>query len=154
MAGIKDVIAEDISKTPIPNMLKLLYGMGDAMDLLRLEVDRMIRDVYREHGIQTRHGFAEMDLKGLTEYCKAAKSMSYWFDRAIEPKIQVSTLDEDGNGECYDNFHSDSNMLLRWVMYGVDRMIYHPELLDTVKGLSKGEQRAFPDELIERFNQR
>lgn len=151
-----DLVTEDIMATCIPNMLKLLYGIADAMMILAYEIDKQIRYIYLKHGIPAKHGFAESDLKGLGEYVKAAKSMSYWFDRSIEPRIQSSTVNENNEFdiELYDHYHSDSNWLLRAICYCIDRQANHEGILDNIKRLKKPNPCIIDEEIIEKFRQK
>ena len=156
MARNGNIIAEEVMKTSIPAQLHLLYGIANAMDILRIAIDGQLKDIYYRFGEdfkKTVHGFGEQDTRGLVNYTRAAKAMAIGFEKDMERMIQAATSDDDGKVviENYDSFMNDSNWCIKLLMYAVDRNVTRQDILDMVKAIPKAEKAVFPDELIERL---
>lgn len=155
-------VAEEVMKTSIPNQLHLLYGLANAMDILRIAIDGELRDMYARHAsahptqFVNPKGFSEGDLRGFTNYTRAAKAMAIGFEKDMEHMVQAATMDDDGkvNVETYDYFMHDSNWILKLVMYAIDRNLTDQGILEAIKAIPKSGEGLFPDELIERFTLR
>lgn len=156
MARNGNIIAEEVMKTSIPAQLHLLYGIANAMDILRIAIDDQLRDIYYRYGKDTknaRHGFGEHDRRSLRNYIHAAKAMEIGFEKDMERMIQAATSDDEGRvvTENYDYFMNDSNWCIKLLMYAVDRNVTRQDILEMVKAIPKAEKSVFPDELIERL---
>lgn len=156
MARNGNIIAEEVMKTSIPSQLHLLYGIANAMDILRIAIDDQLRDIYYRFGKDTKnkiHGFGEQDRRSLKNYIHSAKAMEMGFEKDMERMIQAATLGDDGKVDIdnYDSFMNDSNWCIKLLMYAVDRNVTRQDILDMVKAIPKAEKSIFPDELIERL---
>lgn len=115
------VIRKEIAESSIPEMLKALYLLADAVSVMSSVSFRRIRRVFREHGYETR----ENDLlTGITRYCELTKAASYQFERRVEPQIIGATFRRDDGStdiDAYDRFNADANELCRLVLLYIDR---------------------------------
>lgn len=115
-------IHEDIDASTIPQELKAVYMLANALQLMVDTSFRRIRSVYAKHG-------ALIDgndlLKGITDYCKMTKAASWQFFNRIEPQINGATFevgrDAAEGADAYDNFNEDCNEIVRLVLLYLDR---------------------------------
>lgn len=122
-----DKIRADIDNSTIPDMLKVVYLMASATELLSQQSFLRIKAVFARHGFVTR----ENDLlSGINQYCKLIRQASYQFFERIDPQILDSTWglgrdennpDAPGNSSALDGFNEDANEICRLVLLYIDR---------------------------------
>ena len=154
-----DKIREDIGNSTIPDMLKVVYLMASATELLSQQSFLRIKAVFARHGFVAR----ENDLlSGINQYCKLIRQASYQFFERIDPQILDATWgigrDEDnpdapGNSSALDGFNEDANEICRLVLLYIDRTARDNEAFSKVfKTLRKLPSTGmFNDEDIARF---
>ena len=122
-----DKIRADIDNSTIPDMLKVVYLMASATELLSQQSFLRIKAVFARHGFITR----ENDLlSGINQYCKLIRQASYQFFERIDPQIMDATWglgrdennpDAAGNTSALDGFNEDANEICRLVLLYLDR---------------------------------
>lgn len=111
-------IKKDISSSTIPEMLKILYLMANATEIMSQQSFQRIKAVFAKHGLKTQEN--EL-LTGINQYCKFVKSASYQFFAKIDPQIINATFGTDGNASALDGFNEDANELCRLILLYFDR---------------------------------
>ena len=123
----RDLIREDVGKSTIPDMLKVMYLMANATELLSQQSLLRIKAVYARHGFRVKEN--EL-LSGINQYCKLIRQASFQFFDKIDPQIVNATWgigrDEDdpnapGNADALDGFNEDANEVCRLVLLYIDR---------------------------------
>ena len=111
-------IREDISKSTIPEQLKVLYLMANATEILSQQSFQRIRAVFAQHGLVTK----ENDLlTGINQYCRLIKMASFQFFDRIDPQIINATW---GMGRDEDNPDAPPRrqcLRLGWIQRGRQR---------------------------------
>ena len=123
----RKAIYNDIKSSTIPEQLKVLYLMANAVELLSVQSFERTKAVFRKHGYNVRDN--EL-LTGITDYCKLIKRASFLFEQRIDPQIIGATWgaekddenpDAPGDTAAYDSFQRDGNEIIRLVMLYIDR---------------------------------
>lgn len=157
----KDIekIRGDINKSTIPDMLKALYLMANATELMSQQSFLRIRAVFARYGYVVNEN--EL-LSGINQYCKLIRQATFQFFSRIDPQITNATWgigrdegrpDSPGNTNALDGFNEDSNEVCRLVLLYLDRTCRNNESYATVfKTLRKLPSCGmFNDEDIARF---
>lgn len=120
-------IRADIKASTIPEELKVLYMLANAVEIISNQSLLRIKAVYARHG----YNIKENDmLTGLNKYCQMQKLASNQFFERIDPHIINATWgcdrDEDdpnapGNPAAMDSFNEDSNEIIRLIYLYIDR---------------------------------
>lgn len=122
-----DKIRSDIDKSTIPDMLKVLYLMANATELLSQQSFLRIKAVFAKNGFIAKEN--EL-LSGINQYCKLIKQATFQFFDRIDPQITNATWgigrNEDdpnapGNTSALDGFNEDANEICRLVLLYIDR---------------------------------
>lgn len=122
-----DKIREDIGKSTIPDMLKVLYLMANATELLSQQSFLRIKAVFARYGLVVKEN--EL-LSGINKYCKLIRQATFQFFERIDPQITDATWglgrDENepnapGNSSALDGFNEDANEICRLVLLYIDR---------------------------------
>ena len=122
-----DKIRADIDNSTIPDMLKVLYLMANATELLSSQSFLRIKAVFAKHGFVVREN--EL-LSGINQYCKLIRQATYQFFERIDPQITNATWgigrdennpDAPGNSSALDGFNEDANEIVRLVLLFIDR---------------------------------
>lgn len=122
-----DKIRGDISKSTIPDMLKILYLMANATELLSQQSFLRIKAVFARNGFVAKENAL---LTGINQYCKLIRQATFQFFERIDPQITNATWglgrDDDnpnapGNASALDGFNEDANEICRLVLLYVDR---------------------------------
>ena len=122
-----DKIRSDIDKSTIPDMLKVLYLMANATELLSQQSFLRIKAVFAKNGFIAKEN--EL-LTGINQYCKLIRQASFQFFDRIDPQITNATWgigrNEDdpnapGNTSALDGFNEDANEICRLVLLYIDR---------------------------------
>ena len=122
-----DKIRSDIDKSTIPDMLKVLYLMANATELLSQQSFLRIKAVFAKNGFIAKEN--EL-LSGINQYCKLIKQATFQFFDRIDPQITNATWgigrNEDdpnapGNTSALDGFNEDANEICRLVLLYLDR---------------------------------
>lgn len=121
-------IRSDIDSSTIPEMLKVLYLMANATEILSQQSFQRIKAVFVKNGVVPKEN--EM-LTGINDYCKTVRQSATQFFKYIEPHIKGATFDVfyDRNDRemienaiaSYDDFNADSCELVRLILLYVDR---------------------------------
>lgn len=154
-----DTIREDIGKSTIPDMLKVLYLMANATELLSAQSFLRIKAVFARHGFVVKENAL---LSGINQYCKLIRQATYAFFERIDPQITNATWglgrDEDnpdapGNPSALDGFNEDANEVVRLVLLFIDRTARsndgYAKVFKTLRQLPSSG--IFNDEDIARF---
>ena len=160
----KKAIKDDLMRTTIPDQMKLMYMLANAVDMMREVLDGRIRAAYAVRGQDTT---ANPLLSGLNRYCGAIKQASRFFNDWVEPQIIGSTFfagmdvdsdddKADGNVSLYDQFLNDCGILVRLAMLFTDRCSGDEDALREVSGMLRRMRShgVFKDEDIDRFRTR
>ena len=153
-------IREEISKTTIPEELKVLYLMAAATELINQNAFERIKAVFLSHGLTPKEN--EL-LTGITDYCKHVKLASFLFESRIEDQIIGATFGasdsqegEEERARRYDQFTNDAGVICRLVMLFVDRASLSEEAYRRVFKLLRQlpSMGYFKDEDFTRFKTR
>jgi hypothetical protein len=128
-------IRSDISKTTIPDELKVLYIMANALELMNTQVLERIKGIYVRNGYRIREN--EL-LSGLNTYCESVKAAQYHFQERVHPQICGATSDINGT-KSYDWFNSDTNELCRLILLYIDRTARNNENFTEIFQLLKAQ---------------
>lgn len=114
-------IRRDIKASTIPEELKLMYLLANAVEIMSQQSFRRLKSVYARHGYTLKENTM---LTGLNDYCKFIKLASCQFFDRIDPHIINATwgasTDADG-AAVMDSFEEDANEIIRLLMLYVDR---------------------------------
>ena len=135
----------DVDASTIPQQLKAIYILANALELMTTNAFQRLRSVYLRNGVEVK----ENDLlKGITDYCRMTKMASWQFFNRIEPQITGATFeigrDYQEKAGLYDDFSEDSNYL--------DRTAHNERWRDVFAQLRKMPSMGlFKDEDYTRF---
>lgn len=154
-----DKIRADIDKSTIPDMLKVLYLMANATEILSQQSFLRIKAVFARHGLVVKENAL---LSGINQYCKLIRQATYAFFERIDPQITNATWglgrdennpDAPGNSSALDGFNEDANEVVRLVLLFIDRTARnndgYAKVFKTLRQLSSAG--IFTDEDIARF---
>ncbi len=110
-------IWKDIDASTIPEEIKALYLLADAVETMSTQVFERIKTVYVRNGFKLKEN--EL-LTGINEYSKTVKRASFLFYNKIEPQVSGATFDIGGVEE-YDNFNGWACEICRLVLLYLDR---------------------------------
>lgn len=116
-------IWNEIEASTIPEEIKALYLLADAVETMNTQVFERIKRVYVRHGFKLSEN--EL-LTGINEYCRSVKKASFLFYQKVEPQITGATFDI-GGVEHYDNFNGWANELCRLNLLYLDRCAGDPD---------------------------
>lgn len=114
-------IRRDIKASTIPEELKLMYLLANAVEIMSQQSMRRLESVYVRHGYNLKENTM---LTGLNQYCRFVKLASCQFFDRVDPHIINATwgVGRDADGAAVmDSFNEDSNEIIRLVMLYVDR---------------------------------
>lgn len=120
-------IRADIKASSIPEELKVLYLLANAVEIISQQFLLRLKSVYARHGYKIKDN--DM-LTGLNQYCAYQKMAAFQFFERIDPAIINATWgadrDEDdpnapGNAAAMDSFNEDANEIIRLVYLYIDR---------------------------------
>mgnify|MGYP004552722701 CR=1 FL=1 len=117
---ILDGIDAELDASTIPTEMVTAALICNALDLILRDVDKRIRTVYRNHGLNVKVTDNENILTGMSRYSKAVHNALYWFERDIEPRVVDCTFNSSGV-IAYDDFKCSANELCRFIFMLVDR---------------------------------
>lgn len=157
-------IHADVDASTIPEMLKALYMMANATEILSQQSYQRIRAVFARNGVVPKGNDL---LTGINNYCKSVKLATTQFFHYIEPQVSGATFDVLYDREnpqktasvaaaAYDDFDSDSCELIRLVLLYIDRTAKNGENYAKVFKLLRTMPPGglFTDEDISRFKQK
>ena len=113
----KKRIWSEIEASTIPEEIKALYLLADAVETMSTQIFERIKMVYVKHGYKLNEN--EL-LTGINDYCKSVKLASFHFFQKIEPQVSGATFDIGGTVH-YDNFNGWANELCRLTLLYLDR---------------------------------
>lgn len=120
-------IRADIKASSIPEELKVLYLLANAVEIISQQSLLRLKSVYARHGYKIKDN--DM-LTGLNQYCAYQKMAAFQFFERIDPAIINATWgadrDEDDpnapeNAAAMDSFNEDANEIIRLVYLYIDR---------------------------------
>lgn len=146
-------IHADIDASTIPQQLKAVYILANALQLMVENSYQRLRAVHARNGVQINGNDL---LKGITDYCKTTKMASWQFFNRIEPQINGATFEigRDYEESCglYDNFSEESNELCRLFLLYLDRTAKNERWRDVFALLRRMPSTGtFNDEDFTRF---
>lgn len=144
------LVHADIDRTSIPWELKLMAQLANATQIVAEDVDRRIRNAYRQRGIFPKQDNAI--LTGFGSYCRYTRLAASEFFRNVEPHISDATFG-CGGAEAYDAFNKAGNVAVRLFMLYGDRVADEKSYAKLFETLRKMPSRnVFTDEDIARFS--
>lgn len=106
-----------IEASTIPEEIKVLYLMADAVETMSTQIFERIKAVYVRHGYKLSENKL---LTGIVEYSKTVKRSSFLFYNKIEPQVSGATFDIGGT-DSYNDFNGWANEICRLVLLYMDR---------------------------------
>jgi len=145
----RKIISADIQASTIPEELKALYLLADAVEIMNSQIFERIKWIYAKNGYNMKEN--EL-LTGITDYCKEVKKAQFLFSQKIEPQISGATFGIGGS-TSYDSFNRWANELCRLVLLYLDRNAGDKEafskVFTTLRKLKPGG--VFKDEDISKY---
>ncbi len=116
-------VRRDIKASTIPEELKVMYLLADALEIMSRRSFRRIKAVYARHGYALKENTM---LTGLNGYCKFIKMATHQFFERVDPHIINATYgaaetETDDAVALMDSFNRDANEIVRLVMLYIDR---------------------------------
>ncbi len=116
-----DEIGKEIESSTILSEMVACTLMCNSLDIMLRDVDKRIRAIYRNHGLNVKVSDDESNIiSGMSRYSKAVHNALYWFERDVEKYITDCTFESTGV-VSYDDFKMSANELDRFVLMLIDR---------------------------------
>lgn len=147
----KASVVDKINTSSIPYKIRLVFGLANAIEWLRVDVTRDIRAVAVTEGLVSKDENLRGYWNALDNMIRAVNQMSYWFDKWVEPNIQMLSEDDKTgkiDAEVYDRLNNDSKEIVRLIMAYFDRKI-SPNLIDEI--MKQKSFGIFSEEDFKRF---
>lgn len=118
---IRDKAWQRVSDSKIPDLVKVAMLMANSLNLLTVQIDRMVRAEMAAMGVSCKASGGDGDIiRGLRNYSDKVKAAMYWFERDLQNFITDSTFDSYGV-KAYDNFNRSSAEVIQLLMLAADR---------------------------------
>lgn len=150
---IRDKAWQRISGSKIPDLVKTAMLMANSLNLLTVQIDRMIRAEMSAMGIPCKASNTDGDIiRGLRNYSEKAKAAMYWFERDLQNFITDSTFGSYGV-KAYDDFNHSSAEVIQLVLLAIDRGEADRGMEKVFRALHRLKAGTrFGDEDIDKFN--
>ena len=127
--------------------------MANSLNLLTVQIDRMIRAEMSAMGIPCKASNTDGDIiRGLRNYSEKAKAAMYWFERDLQNFITDSTFGSYGV-KAYDDFNHSSAEVIQLVLLAIDRGEADRGMEKVFRALHRLKAGTrFGDEDIDKFN--
>ncbi len=123
-------VRRDIKASTIPEELKVMYLLANAVEIMSQQSFRRLKSVYVRHGYTLKENTM---LTGLNDYCRFIKMATRQFFDRIDPHIINATWgaaqdsDSTEGVAVLDSFDEDANEIIRLVMLYIDRTALNKE---------------------------
>lgn len=111
-----------IDASTIPQELKAVYMLANAVQIMTESTFRRIELIFLENGLEAHSNSL---LHGIEEYCRMVRKAGRHFFDKIEPQIGGATFeigrDASEGCELYDSFNQDCDELIRLMLLYIDR---------------------------------
>lgn len=150
---LRDKAWQRITESRIPDLVKAAMLMANSLNLLTVQVDRMIRAEMAAMGLPCKASNTDGDIiRGLRNYSEKAKAAMYWFERDLQAFIQNCTFGTYGV-KAYDNFNHSSAEVIQLLLLAIDRGEVDGGMVKVFRSLHRLKAGTrFSDEDIEKFN--
>lgn len=141
-------VVEEMKKSSIPAMFRLLQLMLDACYLVANENDRRIRGYYKAFGFDVKGNDL---IKGINEYCKVQKQAArLYFDKLANVSLDLCT--DEGRVDNFDAWRTEVNQMVRLLMMFDDRICDNAEAVKKLNEVfEQYEDKDYTDEDYKRF---
>ena len=150
---IRDVAWKRIEATKIPDLVKAAMLMANSLNLLTVQIDRMIRAEMCAMGLPCKASNSDGDIiRGLRNYSDKAKAAMYWFERDLQNFITDSTFGTFGV-KAYDDFNHSSAEVIQLLLLAIDRGEVDGGMVKVFRAMHRLKAgKRFSDEDIAMFN--
>lgn len=151
--ALRDKAWRRITASKIPDLVKTAMLMANSLNLLTVQIDRMIRAEMCAMGLPCKASNSDGDIiRGLRNYSEKAKAAMYWFERDLQNFITDSTFGTFGV-KAYDDFNHSSAEVIQLLLLAIDRGEVDGGMVKVFRAMHRLKAgKRFSDEDIEKFN--